>query len=461
MSSFMSLSASVVLILLTTTDLAGESQSHRLETGGGFAGDRPAEEQVLFLFPEGRLPADLDYRFLLESRGSIKKDPGRERRFHQTSHVSAAFAHDLVALTMGRRFLPGPRTNFLLDPDAYSAFPQIPAGRDRASIFLQPLPRHFAVPGPFWLSGESQPGAFLAWDRRLLLAAHPSGHAVLTVHGVPLAGVSAYADLIRSPRTWTGYGRLGTFVPEETQVSSRSTERDVDLLIEAERKETWDYLSLSSGEVYAEREGRSGLGQVFVNVMRRFEAGAAGFDRGPDGFRTMELAWTPRLPFADIHWLLRGRYYERRHYNAAVRNVADGSLVDSENAPPGSGSDFADHALATGLEWRDENFGVRTVFESRRSGVHAGELDLFFRSREPSLEFSVGAVYGTPAEHTFFFLRSSGDRESGLRFYGDPDAAGGLVLRLKHRHVYILVESRIVNRRPQSFGVLQFRWELY
>lgn len=388
------------------------------------------------------------YEILAESREAIKKEtPGPALENPQKTgssrrvFLSGAWRERRFEIFFGRRQRPGPDSAWDLDPNALSLLPAVSHGRNTAAGFLRPRLGP-GVPGFFWLEGVAGTGLYFADEReRVRIAWHPvrrEGALALDLP-LPLASFRSrlFADVVQTRGAWSGYLRAAGKDAEGSR-----------FLVEAERRLAWDdppsatpsarfesALAAHAADVLPRRRGRGGAVSAFVQWEDRWQAEAAGQDRGYDAYRVAgATAFLP--PASALYLALRLRYYERRDY----RPDAPASLWNSP-------------ALALGLGWRAGPMGLVLYGESRRAAAPLAELEIYAETEAGRL--GLAAAYSRETGTlSYMFLRSPGVLESGARYY---EGQGALRLYLQADWLYFGVESRAAERGYERRVFLQAR----
>ncbi|MCR9143783.1 MAG: hypothetical protein NXI24_16165 [bacterium] len=461
---------------------------------------------------------DAEYVLFVESRESIKKD------FLATLRIR----HPLLELDAGHRGLPGPPSTFLGDPEARSAFARrsgdrdfdklrVPDGR-RYPILFGRIPLAPWMPGAFRIRGdtETDTGFYFASHRFLLAVGRRRGafafRGPLTPPGSEAPGFIV-VDLERSrelrridanaidssaPRSvqsytaHAGYGRINVdYAPEIFQAD-----------FEAERRIAWDYADFAEHELHENRSGRSGLAALSLRGFDLLEAGAAGQDRGRDGFRVGDVTIAPRLsnllPAPDFpgRLLVRARSYRRSFYGETPRSPAeferDAARAFTEESPIDQRRSFSAGGL--GYRWSGSGGGLEIYGEARRGGGRVLQLRIELgpgvdadidapvstgvdaegrtdsgtgtgyeevgaaRSRwKFTAALAFGRFTGGPGEFLFLESPAPGEQNAGARFFGSE--TGALVLRLSGDDFALYMESRLDRKtgRAKTFANLQFR----
>lgn len=466
------------------------------------AQDRSLEENVFsrlrLSVPDG-LQAAAELELILESRRSAEPTspaPGTEESGRQRVYLSGRWRSRWLDLAAGRRYQPGPRHNFLGQPGLFAALPGLPNGRRTGALFVH-CPGLPWSPGLFAIEGAAGAGLYLTDPgQNYLLAYHP-GSAAGVFAGRSEAGRLGWAwDIVRNERTTEGFARLrlepAAVYDDESQAGIGD---DFEFLLEGERREAWDYKDFAAGELFPEREGKSGLAYGGLGYADLLGLEIAGQDIGQDGLRLARFS--AGLP-AGERWPglgLDAGYYRRRTYRAEsaeeYRDRALGLFVHFRRRASfarlraeGRASGLVTGEIAAGLRAGDYRFEMSAVFRSplpKRSflaeattpadkaeaspaQVAAEDAAEAAESYVPAADLP--AVYledrvrrslrpaDNRVDRAFLFQKVEPDQDSGARFHRDE--SGVVRLRLRGPALYVLIQSRISAGRPRLFSRIQF-----
>ncbi|MCB1318134.1 MAG: hypothetical protein KDK27_19345, partial [Leptospiraceae bacterium] len=400
-----------------------------------------------------KLPYIRHWRSLLESRGTYRTvirpgsghpDCACQSSFTQRLLASMAMRNPYFELFLGHRYLPGPRTNYLLDPDAFSLFKAIPAGRRSPTLLARIAPQHFWSPGILLVENDRSPGMYWALERSLLLAVQPArdsgGLSLDTAWRNGNWWTETYLDVQRNARTHAGYGRL--------HLAHRIAH--THFTIEGERREPWDYERWSNDvpelrRLCAEREGKSGAGRVQASLWKRSViAQIAGEDRCQDGYRIADMELR-LFPFSTWRPLIGISGRERRMYAPDRR--------DLPNNPSRNQERYYHTGAFMGLFAESRYLVFRMALLSRRSGARSFELGLGFHPGD--WQFRLAAAYHEPTRSPgeFFTIQTNLDRESGIRFH---DARAALTVRISGPYVqFYLRATQVDTHTTEAFMQVQ------
>ena len=287
-------------------------------------------------------------------------------------------------------------------------------------------------------------------------------------------------------------------------------EHAFELLVEAQRREIWDNRDFAEDDIYPGRRGKSGLAFLRTRLGGvAFEA--AGQDIGDEGMRVARLSGGLDLGSKDALAAQRleidaGGYRRRRYGSESTEQYRD----------PAVGLGWRLDTRAAFMRLRGERRGSGLVsgevVSGMRAGAYAFEIAGVFRDRTPALsplaraillddpeetagqeqrteletetprsvilessglELAVRAqTESSPAtdwrrrllqpenrtDRSFLMLKSSGENESGARFY--PEESAVLRLRLRGPRLHLLLISTVSEGRPRIFGRIQVRLPL-
>ncbi|MBL8022415.1 MAG: hypothetical protein JNM27_22250 [Leptospirales bacterium] len=351
--------------------------------------------------------------------------------------------HRVFAFTAGWRYLPGPRTSYLVDESMIQALG--PSARTTSSVFLQPLPELY-LPGIFGIQGSNKPGIY--WrdpQDRMFVGVHPqsglSAFSMALAKGFPF---SLFADVVRirfgnalSP--WTAEGaasfRVGNSIAIPPSPEREVSGSPVTIGIELERQRRWDLNQ--NNELDLKRKGRSGLVSLFAS-REIFFSETAGQDLGRNRMRF--AGGGLRLSSAEIPLglILRGRAYESRVYGGSLRHT--------------------DSSGAIGAIIGRESLGLDLLYEARRSGAPRGEVT--FQWRTSYFETAVTAfARATNSKYpsTFTFMRTTPQYANGARFFMEESAA--LQFKIRAKFLYLYLSTAQTKKSSKQFAMLEGRLE--
>ncbi|MDH5656768.1 MAG: hypothetical protein OEZ34_12720, partial [Spirochaetia bacterium] len=383
-----------------------------IDLGGGLISynirDSKAQSKLFYAsFSQNRMK--FQSRFFLENRNQ-----------KQTSNSSKTLLPSVRLYTRyfflhaGSRFIPGPRSFYLSDPNFISPFSDQDHGRILPSAFIQFFP-HLFLPGFYSKKGLKKTGIFFTDPlRRYLISYHPedrSGNVSLRIKRNKLP-FSMYVDLYKVSKTAEGYLLL-----------TRKKDADAfQFLFEAERKEEWDLNGLQEDD--PSRKGKSG--QVYLNAgyflskYFRFSIGAAGKDIGNTGYRFGETQLFPAHSFRIGRPILKARTYREQNYSSSDRKVyQSSSFLAGWKAGKKSGFSF--------------------FLEKRNSGIHTGELQIYLQT--DLIFFSLSAVFAPEIRESnkdFLFIQKNPIQGSRISFF---KGRGALSVTLKSDFLYFQINS--------------------
>ena len=384
----------------------------RLGIGGAWSGyhspypDRPsATGENVHL--EGRTSI---FSALLETRhipSPVSPAPGTSAPERRRVYASGELEQPWLYLAVGRRYLPGPRTSFLGHPVLFHGPGDFPAALRTGSLFAH-LPGMPYLPGLFALEGVSGTGLYFTDpERTFLLAYHPTARqGGLTVRSGRAGDgwrLNWMADIQHNERTTAGFARLHLRPDEarrtmdaldqyaEPSAPSPTALHDLthidehafELLVEAQRREIWDYRDFAEDDIYPGRRGKSGLAFLRTRLGGvAFEA--AGQDIGDEGMRVARLSGGLDLGSKDALAAQRleidaGGYRRRRYGSESTEQYRD----------PAVGLGWRLDTRAAFMRLRGERRGSGLVSGEVVSGMRAGaytfEIAGVFRDRTPAL----------------------------------------------------------------------------
>ena len=384
------------------------------------------------------------------------------RETSRYTHLSLDWSPGPVAVRAGHRYLPV-ETEFLADTDQRSLLPGIPSARNVGSLFVGPSEksgrsaRTHLLPGVFTLERYGTPGVYWQSPWGAIFAHPASGMAALVARGRIGLDASLRADWIvdanrsgytdsrlatqdaptRDARLWEGYARL--------QITDRGHNR---LRLLALRDNDWD---LVSGQLPAERRGRSGAAAAVGRPLRYFSYEGAGMDRSAESFRMggVLVGEEETLGFGP---LLRGRFYRvsltppDRGVDVAETEPRDGSVGKTE-----------DRAVAPGIRWRGRRERINLFAEARERGRPCVELAA--RVRRRGLTLSAALLLRRPSPKSEVLYAETGTfRDGGPLFYHNRER----VLRVEARggNVGLLLATAMGSGRPDHYARIQMLWNL-
>lgn len=351
--------------------------------------------------------------------------------------------HPAFAFTAGWRYLPGPRTSYLVDESMIQALG--PSARTVSSLFIQPLPGWY-LPGIFGIQGNSKPGIY--WrdpHDRMFAGVHPqSGLSALSMaltKGFPFA---LFADVVRirfsdSLSPWTTEG-TASFWLGNSIATIPTSERDVPMSpitigIELERQRRWDFDQ--NNELDLTRKGRSGLASLFA-AREFFFVETAGQDLGRNRMRLAGGGLRLSSETIPLGLILRGRAYESRVYGSPLRH--------------------ADSSGAIGATISRDSLALDLVYEARRSGAPRGEVTIQWGTRY--FESAVTAfVRATNSKYpsTFTFMRTTPQYANGARFFLEENSA--LQFKIRAKFLYLYLSTARTKKSSKQFAMLEGRLE--
>jgi len=364
---------------------------------------------------------------IVENRESTKPEKQKHSR---VIYPSLKILSGILNLYAGKRFLPGPRSFYLADPEYFSGLSGIPHGRSIQTFFLNFYPEYY-LPGIFLREGSKKPGLFLQDQKeRFLLSWHPetrTGNITVKLNRDALP-FFLYADIQKISITPEGF--LSLYRSEETD--------NFQYFLEAERIESWDANGLSPDD--HSRKGKSGL--LFVSTeyslldFARLSLSGGGQDIGNRGYRIAEFKISQAMPFRFGSPVLRLRSYRRQIYG------------DQENDKDRRIDSFA------GGWTLGKKTGFSIIGESRNSGIKSGELQIHVSFDH--LVFSISGIFATGTEESsedFLFIRKNDLRGYGSVFY---EGRGLLFITLKNKYIYFRVYSYEREKKKYITSSIQF-----
>ncbi|MCE9598471.1 MAG: hypothetical protein K8S54_10925 [Spirochaetia bacterium] len=411
------------LLLFFATASLPACETGRPTLGGG-ATSFPVSNALLL---ESGITCDnLEIKGLGEARRPSSKSRTQERdRFYG----SIKAAHPGIGFAAGWRYLPGPRTSFLVDESMVQVLS--PSARQTPSVFVQALPE-FYLPGIFAIQGSKRPGFYFRDPSdRTFVAMHPESGlgavAVALSKGFPF---TLFADIVRirfagKDSPWTTEGTASFLLSEPFTLS-----------IEAARERRWDLDSKQ--QLDTRRMGRSGLVSLFGSAGYLFGE-SAGQDLDRNRMRVAGGGLRFQGEDLPLGLILRGRAYEARTYGTATRQP--------------------DSAAGIGTSISRRNITFEMIYEARRLGAPGGEVSLqwktqYFESALTAFARATSSKYPS----TFTFMRTTPQYSNGARFFAEEHS--GLQLRIKAKFLYLYLSTARGKKTSRQFAILEAKLEL-